>query len=62
MALSRTRARIEALDKEIAEFQRRLAEVDKLAAQRTAAQVRLAEIKIDKRALEGLQSLGGRDP
>ena len=59
VALSRTRARIEALDKEIAEFQRRLAEVDKLAAQRTAAQELLADIKIDKRAFEGLQSLEG---
>ena len=59
VALSRTRARIEALDKEIAEFQRRLAEVDKLAAQRTAAQELLADIKIDKRAFEGLQSVEG---
>ena len=59
VALSQTRARIEALDKDVAEFQRRLAEVDKLATQRIAAQERLAGIKIDKRAFEGLQSLEG---
>jgi hypothetical protein len=57
--LSQTRARIGALDKEIAELNRRLVEVDKLAVQRKAAQERLAVNKIDQRVFERLQNLEG---
>jgi DNA repair exonuclease SbcCD ATPase subunit len=57
--LSQTRARTEALDKEIAELTRRLIEVDKLATQQKAAQESLAVSKIDQRAFERLQSLEG---
>ena len=59
MLLSQTRARTEALDKEIAELTRRLIEVDKLATQQKAAQESLAVSKIDQRAFERLQSLEG---
>jgi hypothetical protein len=51
-ALSVTRSQREALEGEIAEFDRRIAEVDRLVAARTAAADRLAEIRIDEPALE----------
>ncbi|MDP2356901.1 MAG: AAA family ATPase [Beijerinckiaceae bacterium] len=57
--LSQTRARIGALDKEIEELTRRLVEVDKLTAQRKAAQERLAVSKIDQRVFERLQTFEG---
>jgi DNA repair exonuclease SbcCD ATPase subunit len=57
VALSQSRARVKALDEEIAELDRRLTEVDKLVADRTAAQERLVGIKIDKRAFEHIQRL-----
>ncbi|MDX3966820.1 MAG: AAA family ATPase [Bradyrhizobium sp.] len=59
VAVSQTKARIGALDKEIAELDRRRAEVDKLAAQRKAAQERLSVSKIDQRSFERLQRLDG---
>ncbi len=54
---SQIRARAGALDKEIADLQRRLTEVDRLVAQRAEAQERLSGIKIDKKAFERIQSL-----
>jgi uncharacterized protein YhaN len=57
VSLSQTKARAGALDKEIAELARRLVEVDKLAAQRKAAQERLVASKVDQRTFERLQAL-----
>ncbi|MGH6847731.1 MAG: AAA family ATPase [Methylocella sp.] len=54
---SQIRARAGALDKEIAELQRRLTEVETLVAQRSEAQERLTGIKIDKKLFERIQSL-----
>lgn len=54
---SQTRARAGVLDKEIAELQRRLTEVESLIAQRNRAQEHLSGIKIDKNLFERIQSL-----
>ena len=59
LALSQNRARLEALDREVSELDRRRAEVNKLVVERTAAQERLVSIKIDKRTFEELQILEG---
>lgn len=53
---SQTKARVGVLDKDIAELARRLVEVDRLAAQRKAAQEYLATSKIDQRTFERLQA------
>jgi uncharacterized protein YhaN len=57
IALSQSSARVKVLDKEIAELNRRLRELDALMAERTAAQHRLSGIKIDKRCFAELQNL-----
>ncbi|MGH8609529.1 MAG: ATP-binding protein, partial [Gammaproteobacteria bacterium] len=59
VTLSQTRARMEALDKEIAEIDQRLAKVNELVAQRAAAQKCLAGIKIARTTYERLQGLEG---
>ncbi len=59
VTLSRTRARMEALGKEIAEIDQRLAKMNELGAQRAAAQRCLAGIKIDRTTYERLQGLEG---
>ncbi|MGQ0595095.1 MAG: hypothetical protein ACT4QB_21400 [Gammaproteobacteria bacterium] len=59
VTISRTRARMEALDKEIAEIDQRLAKVNELVAQRAAAQQCLRGIKIDRTPYERLQGLEG---
>ena len=59
VTFSQTRARIEALDKEIAEIDQRLAKVNELIAQRAAAQQCPAGIKIDRTTYERLQGLEG---
>ena len=59
LALSQNRARIVALDREVSELDRRCAEVNRLAVERTATQERLVSIKIDKRTFEDLQILEG---
>jgi AAA domain len=57
VAVSLTLAQIEGLDKEIAGLHWRLANVDQLVVQKTAAQERLTGIKINKQAFESIQSL-----
>ena len=58
--LSQARARAKTLEEEIAELNRRITEVDRFLAERTAALDRLTKIKIDKRAFEELQRLEGQ--
>jgi hypothetical protein len=55
LAISETLSRREALDGEITELDRRISEVDRLAAARAAALDRLTAIRIDEPALEGIQ-------
>ena len=60
VVLSQGRVQAKALDEEIAELDRRLIEVDRFVAERTAALDRLAGVKIDKRVFEQLQRLEGQ--
>jgi AAA domain len=57
VAISQSWARAKMLDAEIAELDRRLRELDRLVAQRTAAQRRLSGIKIDQQSFDELQNL-----
>jgi AAA domain len=57
LALSQNWARVKSLGEEIAELNRQLQKLDALVAERTAAQHRLAEIKIDQRSFQQLQDL-----
>lgn len=57
VALSQNWARVKTLDEEIAELDRQLQKLDALVAERTAAQHRFGEIKIDQRSFQQLQDL-----
>ncbi|MBX3303005.1 MAG: AAA family ATPase [Parvibaculum sp.] len=57
VVVAQGRSRIESLDKQIAELHRKISEIEKLASQRKADQDRIAQIAIDQRGYEKLQTL-----
>src|SRR3546814_18370819 len=52
---AQSRARIEGLDDQIKEIQRKISEIEKLASQHKASQGRIAQIAIDQGGFEKLQ-------